>query len=146
MNKFLSHIEKKASAPKYSFIEKKAAFEQLLQHGYSFDEAIEAIEKEAGLLGEAGRVASQVAGKARTFATAAKADIPNVAGQAKSVLTGRTVLNGGRFKTNIGMGRGAAAKQLVGNRAVQAGAGAAAVAGAGGAAVGAAMGNKKKDD
>lgn len=122
-----------------SSMEKKAAYDALLKQGVAFDAAIKAVEKQAGLMGEVGRVGSVIAGKAKTFATAMKNDAGHVADQVRAVKTGKTVLDGARYKSTVSIDRGAALKQLAGNKAVQGGA---AVAGT--AAVGAAMANPSR--
>ena len=126
-----------AGVKAYSDHEKKAALEQLLQHGFDFDAAVEAIEKEAGF-GAVKGMANMVAGKAKSFATAVKADATKLPGQAKSVMTGKTTLQGTRFKTNVSIPRTTALKEMVGNRA--------SIAAAGGAGLGAAMASRNKKD
>ncbi len=126
---------------KYSGQEKKAAYDALLEQGLGHDTAIELIEKEASLFQAAARVGAQVAGKAKTFATATKADAMKVPGQAKQVFTGKTTLNGTRFKSPISSGgRTEAGKALGMNKAVQTGAAAAA-----GVGLASAMSNRNQE-
>jgi outer membrane lipoprotein SlyB len=120
---------------KYDDHEKKAALEALLNDGYSFDTAVQAIEKEAGIFGAAAKTARMMGGKARTFGTAMKGDAGKVGAQFTALRTGKTQLQGGRFTTPVSISRGAAAKELVQNKAIQGAAGAAAIGGGIGAAM-----------
>lgn len=139
MSKLLELIQKKASEeqPTYSDMEKKAAFNKLMENGMGFNEALAAIEKEAGVINGLKGMGSMVAGKAKSFATAVKADAKVLPGQLRNV--------GTAYKANGGMNSGTRStmKAVLKNRAVQTGAAGAAAVGAG---IGAAVGGKKKDD
>lgn len=104
-----------------SSMEKKAAYDSLLEQGVSFDAAVDAVEKQAGFAGQAmamgKRVGSQIGGKAKTFATAMKNDAKALPGQVSNVRTA--------YKANGGFGGGTMStiKAIGKNKAVQAGAG-----------------------
>lgn len=137
-NIFLSAMQKQAGeATQYSDIEKKAAYDQLIEAGVDFDKAIELIQKEAGILGSAKAIGAGAMAKIRSAGGAIKADAGKVGDQIHNVRQS-VKNNGGVFNK----GTGSTFKALGKNRAVLAGGAALASAGAAGAA--AASGREKQ--
>lgn len=129
-NIFLSAMQKQAGeATQYSDIEKKAAYDQLIEAGVDFDKAIELIQKEAGILGSAKAIGAGAMAKIRSAGGAIKADAGKVGGQIHNVRQSAKN-NGGVFNK----GTGSTLKALGKNKAVLAGGAALATAGAAGAA------------
>jgi hypothetical protein len=133
MNLILQYLEKQAETagdqPQYSDLEKKAAYDLLLAEGVDFNTATDLIQKEAGAFGSVKRVGELVAGKAKAFGNAVKADGKLVKDQLSNVRTAAKQ-NKGVFNK----GTGSTIKALAKNKAVQVGAGVGAAAVAGGAA------------
>lgn len=129
----------------YSDLEKKAAYDHLLEQGVDFDTAIALIQKEAainakalfsGAVGAGKRVGAMVGGKAKDFASAVKADAGKVGDQVHNIRQSAK-MNGGVFNK----GTGSSIKALVKNKAVLTGAAGAAAAGA---AAGSAVSGREK--
>lgn len=122
---------------KYSNHEKKAALDQLMDHGVDFDTAVALIEKEAGMLGNAigavksvfstpqaksviGGMTNTVKGVGQSFVQDAK----NAPGQMASMVRGKQTLVGSRFTTPMSqkVDRMQVAKDMIKNKALVTGA------------------------